>query len=163
MFCVFRGTQADLKGAIEEELKSRGVERGVVAPARLEQAHKAVRDGFGRPAPTRADAIAVVVRDNLSESVDLDGGTPVVIHHDLSWSPVRWEQRMGRVIRASSRFTPPTAVIVPILDVSVDRRMWETLRGRDSLTNYVVNPDARRLLMESLPDSDPADELPGDE
>ena len=36
------------------------------------------------------EAIAMVVTDKLSESIDLDGGEPCIVHHDLAWNPIRW-------------------------------------------------------------------------
>ena len=57
---------------------------------------------------------------------------------------------MGRVVRASTGFEQPQSVIVPILDVNVDQRMWKTLKGRRRLASHVVGEKARDLLEESI-------------
>ena len=84
--------------------------------------------------------MAMVVRDNLSESIDMDGGHPCVVHHDLVWNPVRWDQRMGRVIRASSGFVPVADedIYLPVLDVAADRRLYDTMRKRRDLSGHVL-------------------------
>ncbi len=150
IFCVFIATKTDLRDAVQAELRRRGLRNSVTTADDLRKAQETLKAGFGRiPSKTNLPSV-LIVSDKLSESVDLDGGKPVVVHHDLSWSPVRWEQRMGRVVRASTGFQPPSGVIVPILDVDVDQRMWDTLKGRRSLANHVVGDKARDLLEESI-------------
>jgi hypothetical protein len=155
VFCEFVQTQEDLEKAITA-LASGSIR--VEAPNDPAQARKVHRNGFAKPVSPDNRPIIMVVRDNLSESIDLDGGHPVVIHHDLSWSPVRWTQRMGRVVRASSGFQPVKAadVVVPILDTHVDHRLWQTLRHRNKLMNMVIGDDdaLRELLDSSQPDWD---------
>jgi superfamily II DNA or RNA helicase len=150
IFCVFIATKTDLCVAVQAELRRLGLRNSVTTADDLREAQEALRAGFGQiPSKTNPSSV-LIVSDKLSESVDLDGGKPVVVHHDLSWSPVRWEQRMGRVVRASTGFQPPQGVIVPILDVDVDQRMWDTLKGRRRLASHVVGDKARDLLEESI-------------
>jgi hypothetical protein len=60
--------------------------------------------------PPDGSPVVLVLTDRFSESIDLDGGCPSLVHHDLSWNPVRVTQRWGRVVRvrtvkgASTRF-----------------------------------------------------------
>ncbi len=156
IFSVYKETQNDLEKAINELVASKGLDGKVrvAKPENLSSARKWLKKGFNRTPSKDNPPIVMIVRDNLSESIDLDGGTPVVIHHDLSWSPVRWTQRMGRVIRASTAFQGPEAkdVHIPLLATDIDERMYGTLRGRDDLTRLVVPDDLRRLLEETLPD-----------
>jgi superfamily II DNA or RNA helicase len=150
IFCVFIATKTDLCVAVQAELRRRALRNSVTIADDLRKAQEALRAGFGQiPSKTNPPSV-LIVSDKLSESVDLDGGKPVVVHHDLSWSPVRWEQRMGRVVRASTGFERPQSVIVPILDVDVDQRMWDTLKGRRRLASHVVGEKARDLLEESI-------------
>ena len=156
IFCVFKETQNALHTAITQQLAKQGATARVRVerPGTAKEA-KALADnsGFRRPARESDQVVVVIARDNLSESIDLDGGEPVVIHHDLAWSPVRWPQRLGRVVRASSGFSEPAGVIVPVLETDIDRRMWETLQGRKHLTAALVpNPRLRALLDEALLD-----------
>lgn len=107
IFCVWRRTQTDLQAAIEADLASRScTEVSVRAPNDLGEVESVLQE-FRRPVSASNAPIVLIVRDNLSESIDLDGGKPIVIHHDLAWSPVRWTQRMGRVVRASTGFKGP--------------------------------------------------------
>ncbi len=154
IFCVWRNTQKDLQLTIEAELDRIGCADILVeAPDDLSGV-KSVLQAFRRPASSHDPPIVLVVRDNLSESIDLDGGTPVVIHHDLAWSPVRWTQRMGRVVRVSSGFTAPPRrdVLIPVLETASDCRLWKTLLARRTLTLKVVPPDLESLLEQTLPD-----------
>lgn len=56
----------------------------------------------GRPQPTRAEAISLLLTtDLLSEGVNLQDAS-VVVHLDLPWTPARMEQRLGRIARIGS-------------------------------------------------------------
>lgn len=137
VFCVWEKTQPALGEAIRRAAGGFRVE----TPDRVERARTICdEDGFGRPVGPDNPPIAMVVRDNLSESIDMDGGLPCVVHHDLVWNPVRWDQRMGRVIRASSGFIPLTDgdIFLPVLDVAADRRLYETMRKRRDLSGHVL-------------------------
>jgi len=138
IFCVWEQSQS----ALGEAIRKAAPEYPVETPVRVEQARSICdRDhGFGRPVDGSSRPIAMVVRDNLSESIDMDGGHPCVVHHDLVWNPVRWDQRMGRVIRASSGFTPINEedVYLPVLDVAADRRLYETMWKRRELSGHVL-------------------------
>ncbi len=127
VFCVFAATRRALATALKDEL---GEERVVAPEGDKIPGHK--KAAF-RKQPRSADAaIVLVLQDRFSESIDLDGGNPCLVHHDLPWNPARLSQRWGRAVRASSGFQPiaPEDIYVPVLDTEVDRRLCETVRGR---------------------------------
>jgi len=137
VFCVYSKTQPALADAIQRECK--GLYR-VTSPDDANEARGHKADGFGSPTSPDNPPMAMVVRDRLSESIDLDGGNPCVAHHDLVWNPVRWEQRMGRVIRASSDFAPvaPRDILVSVLPVATDTRLLLTMTKRRELSEEVM-------------------------
>lgn len=136
VFCVWEQSQSALREAIGKAAPGFRVE----TPVRVEQARSICDQGFGRTVDASNQPIAMVVRDNLSESIDMDGGHPCVVHHDLVWNPVRWDQRMGRVFRASSGFMPikDEDIYLPVLDVAADRRLYETMCKRRELSGHVL-------------------------
>lgn len=147
IFCVYRETQTELQTVIQAAVHAHSRLGGhrVAAPTTHQQAKRCLEDYFGSQ---QKPSGVMIVRDNLSEAIDLDGGQPVVIHHDLFWSPVRWEQRMGRVVRASTGFQPAKAVKVPLLRTDNELRMWETLHRRLQLSVGVISgliPDHETL------------------
>jgi hypothetical protein len=137
VFCVWANSQSAIGAAIEKTAPR--VFR-VETPEHVVQARALCDQSFGHPVDAANPPMAMVVRDNLSESVDMDGGHPCVVHHDLVWNPVRWDQRMGRVIRASSGFLPiaDRDIYLPVLDVAADRRLYETMCKRRDLTGHVL-------------------------
>lgn len=84
--------------------------------------------------------VVLVLTDRFSESIDLDGGEPSIVHHDLAWNPVRLTQRWGRVVRIRTGFQPvaPDRIFLPILDVEVERRLARVVQGRRDLAGLVV-------------------------
>jgi superfamily II DNA or RNA helicase len=134
VFCVYRETQAALADALRLQLNPADVESPDSPP------RPSVRDRFRSPT---ARPLVLVVRDNLSESIDLDGGRPCVAHHDLAWSPARLVQRYGRVVRVSSGFQPiePADVLVPVLDVATDHRLFDTVVNRRDLATLMLPDD----------------------
>jgi len=79
----------------------------------------------GRPAPAPAQRVATLVATDLaSEGLDLQDADAVV-HYDLPWTPLRLEQRVGRIARLGSQhkevdvywFAPP-----PELDLGLALR-----------------------------------------
>lgn len=157
IFCVFIETQADLYEAIEQSISDNPDVR-VMSPRSHSEARAMVmaEAGFGTPVSDTGRPIIMVVRDNLSESIDMDGGEPAVIHHDLSWSPVRWTQRMGRVVRASTGFRGPDLehIFVPVLEANGDERMWQTLQNRRELSERTVPAELQKLFGATQPDDD---------
>ncbi|HEX9727519.1 MAG TPA: DEAD/DEAH box helicase [Gemmatimonadales bacterium] len=72
----------------------------------------------GREAPSRALTVSVLIATDLaSEGLDLQDADAVV-HYDLPWTPVRLEQRLGRIARLGSHharvdvlwFAPPPII-----------------------------------------------------
>jgi hypothetical protein len=96
---------------------------------------------FQRP-PGTGRPVVLVLQDRFSESIDLDGGAPRLIHHDLPWNPARVRQRWGRVVRASSNFekVPPHGIYVPVLDVHTDERLHHTVLRRYQIGDSVLVP-----------------------
>lgn len=113
----------------------------VGAPRSGQVIPKGLRERFEKPAAGRP--VVLVLSDRFSESIDLDGGHPSIVHHDLSWNPVRITQRWGRVVRIRTGFRaiPPDRIYVPVLDVEVDRRVAAVVAGRRDLAGLMVpNP-----------------------
>jgi hypothetical protein len=167
IFCEFLQSQKDLESALTQLLHDLGFATGagsvrVLAPTSRQAAQKIHKSSFGRPASAANPPVILVVSDKLSESVDLDGGKPVVIHHDLAWSPVRWTQRMGRVVRARTGFQPlrPRDIFVPIMPTAVEQRLWKTVVNRHTLMKQAAGGDPTALLDLQRAQSDI--ELPAD-
>src|SRR5664279_5164436 len=137
IFCVYKETQKALRSAIAELT---GNDDSAKAPANAAQARKIHQETFGRVPKGQVKPLALVVRDNLSESIDLDGGKPCIIHHDLTWNPARFTQRMGRVTRASTNYWKPAKsdVHVPVLDLRLDKRLYLTMKYREDLSEQMV-------------------------
>lgn len=150
VFCVFKETQETLHRSIE---RSAG-DLPVSAPTTGVDLRR-VSEAFADPA---SGPSVLILTDRFSESIDLDGGHPCLVHHDLSWSPVRLDQRAGRVVRISSGFVAPMPedVYVPVLAVETDRRLFETTDGRASLIDRVLAGGGEAGLEEILRDEDGA-------
>lgn len=153
IFCEFLGTQADVEKAVQQliaagELGGPNPSVRAYAPTTRHYAHRIHAESFGSPPGPENPPVILVVSDKLSESVDLDGGRPVVIHHDLAWSPVRWTQRMGRVVRARTGFQPlrRADVIVPVLPTRIDQRLWDTVVNRHKLMRAAIGDDQDALV-----------------
>ena len=130
------------RGAIGQALIEAGMEdvaapTGSTVPGALESRFKA--DAGDRP-------VVLVLSDRFSESIDLDGGNPSIVHHDLTWNPIRLTQRWGRVVRIRTGFqpVPPDRIFLPILDVEVDHRLARVVTGRRDLAGLVV-PESSEL------------------
>lgn len=130
------------RGAIGQALIEAGMEdvaapTGSTVPCALESRFKA--DAGDRP-------VVLVLSDRFSESIDLDGGNPSIVHHDLTWNPIRLTQRWGRVVRIRTGFqpVPPDRIFLPILDVEVDHRLARVVTGRRDLAGLVV-PESSEL------------------
>ncbi len=135
VFCVFLETQQVLAEAIASKLGKRGAE-SVKAPTGAALPSTVV-DRFRNP---KGPSLALVVTDRFSESIDLDGGRPCLVHHDLPWTPARVTQRWGRVVRAGSQFTPvaPGDIYVPVVDLAADRRLFDTVKTRAVLGDLLL-------------------------
>ena len=138
VFCVFTRTQRAVAQAIEDRIKAQRL-RGRVAQPPGNNIEPELRDQFRS---RDDDPVVLVVRDVCSESIDLDGGRPCLVHHDLPWNPARLRQRWGRVVRAGSGFTAVDRdhIFMPVLDVEVDARLAATLITREAIGNVLL-PD----------------------
>lgn len=87
------------RDAIGQALIAAGVE-DVSAPTGSKSIPKQIEARFKASAP--GQPVVLVLTDRFSESIDLDGGEPSIVHHDLAWNPVRLTQRWG----GSSGFEP---------------------------------------------------------
>jgi superfamily II DNA or RNA helicase len=144
VFSYFLESQAALARALSDRLGPDTVE----APTGSK---------IGKPLVERfrdsgAAPLVLVVTDRFSESIDLDGGGPCVVHHDLHWNPNRIRQRMGRVTRLSSGYQPvdPADVHIPVLDTPTDQRLWATVERRFALGDLLV-PAEYETALEHLP------------
>jgi superfamily II DNA or RNA helicase len=135
IFTYFTATQAAISTALKQHLKDAEVH----APTGT-RALGAVTERFRRNPKPGEKPLVLVVTDKFSESIDLDGGDPSVVHHDLHWNPARIRQRMGRVTRLSSGFqrVPPRRVYLPVLATPTDERMRETIQRRFALTDLII-------------------------
>lgn len=105
-----------------------------------------------REKPANDRSLILVARNNLSESIDLDGGNPCLVHHDLDWNPVRMTQRLGRIVRISSGFEKIAQedVYFPHLDLPGQNRLRDMLAKRIKFAEAIEqrNPDALKRLGE---------------
>jgi len=70
----------------------------------------------------------------LAEGVDLHLDCRFVIHHDLSWNPITFEQRTGRVDRIgakSERARQSIHVYLPYVTATQDEKMFRVVRDRE--------------------------------
>ena len=99
--------------------------------------------------------VVLVLSDRFSESIDLDGGLPSIVHHDLTWNPVRLTQRWGRVVRIRTGFekVPADRIYIPVLDIEVESRLAKVVVGRRSMAGMMV-PDSKKAESDAwtLPD-----------
>jgi hypothetical protein len=144
LFSYFINTQQAVAEALIDELGDGYVQAPIgssIAPLVVER--------FRNP---DAEPLVLAVTDRFSESIDLDGGRPCVVHHDLHWNPNRLRQRMGRVTRLSSGYQPVDAAdaFMPVLETPTDQRMCETVFKRFSLGDLLV-PAEYEFALERLP------------
>lgn len=141
------------RDAIGQALIAAGVE-DVSAPTGSKSIPKQIEARF--KASASGQPVVLVLTDRFSESIDLDGGEPSIVHHDLAWNPVRLTQRWGRVVRIRTGFQPVPAdrIFLPVLDVEVDRRLARVVTGRRDLAGLVV-PESSETAADAwtMPDS----------
>ena len=93
VFCVFDATRRSPEAALKK--KSWGL---MQLPARAAEIPKHLAERFMKEPQDGSDPLVMIVQDRFSESIDLDGGNPYLVHHDLPWNPARISQRWGRVV-----------------------------------------------------------------
>jgi len=133
VFTVWKQTQKTLHETLAKRLGDdtvTGPEKGTIPGAFQKRVSE----------PPDGSPVVLVLTDRFSESIDLDGGCPSLVHHDLSWNPVRVTQRWGRVVRVRTGFEPipPERIYIPVLDTEVDRRVARTVQGRMNLVGLMV-------------------------
>ncbi len=131
VFAFFVATQQALGDALKAQLGAANVATPTAVPT--EKEWRRFRDEEALP-------LVLVGRDNLSESIDLDGAKPCVVMHDLVWNPIRLQQRFGRICRISSGFQTiaPEDVFTPVLDCASDRRMFDTVTRRGDYSQLLL-------------------------
>ncbi|MCP5043083.1 MAG: SWF/SNF helicase family protein [bacterium] len=141
VFSIFRDTQKALTTSLSSALAGQA---DVVLAEKDRLGHDA-RDRFREVPDGRS--LVLVARDEMSESIDLDGGNPCVVHHDLPWNPARIRQRMGRVCRISSGYAAikPEDTFVPYLDIAADERLATTVMQRQRFAAALATRDAGEL------------------
>jgi hypothetical protein len=135
VFCVFAETQATLRLAIEKRIAATRA-ASVAAPPGA-QIPPATAERFRNP---DADPLVLIVQDRHSESIDLDGGHPCLVHHDLPWTPARVTQRWGRVVRAGTGFKKvhQADIYVPVLKLDADIRLFDTVKARSGIGDVLL-------------------------
>ncbi len=147
IFCCFHETQQ----ALQQELARLLGQQAVHAPD--DQVLEQWRTRFCQAPSKTNPPLVLIARDNLSESIDLDGGKPCMVHHDLPWNPARIQQRYGRVVRISTGFQRIAAcdVFIPVLDTEIDLRLYATLIHRCALiqrllpSRHGLRPDSKHV------------------
>lgn len=79
----------------------------------------------------------LVLQDRLSESIDLDGGDPALVHQDLPWIPARLRQRWRRSVRA----IPKEQKLIPVFEHESDRRVFETICPRARIGQVLLSDE----------------------
>ena len=104
---------------------------------------------------TQKEQRVLVCTDCLSEGINLQDGFNAVIHYDLSWNPMRHEQRAGRVDRFGQK--SPTVRVTNYYgeDNGIDERVMKVLLRkhqsiRNSLGISVPIPGSTSEIMEAL-------------
>lgn len=144
VFGFFLATQAALAAAFQEALAGTAT---VVAPTGA-SIPAAVVARLRRPPARREQPVVLVLTDRFSESIDLDGGRPCLVHHDLPWNPNRLRQRMGRVTRISSGFqrVDDSDILLPVLDTPTDQRLYATIAKRIQLGDQLIPAEVEATL-----------------
>jgi superfamily II DNA or RNA helicase len=139
VFCVWNDTAKALEEALRDDLSRHVPGATVRRPAGqvigadlLEQFQDAKRE-----------PLVLVLQDRFSESIDLDGGHPALVHHDLPWNPARLRQRWGRLVRARSGFQqiPKKKIFIPVLEHESDRRVFETVCTRARIGQVLLSDE----------------------
>ncbi len=97
----------------------------------------------------------LVCTDCLSEGINLQEGFNSVIHYDLSWNPMRHEQRAGRVDRFGQKSPIVRVTNYYGEDNGIDQRVMKVLlkkhkKIRNSLGISVPIPGSTSEIMEAL-------------
>jgi superfamily II DNA or RNA helicase len=97
----------------------------------------------------------LVATDCLSEGVNLQHGFDAVVHFDLSWNPVRHEQREGRVDRFGQLAKTVRSILIYGEDNPVDGAVLEVILRkaeaiRKELGVSVPLPEDRQRMTEAL-------------
>jgi len=101
-------------------------------------------EGFNTP----FNPMILVGTPRDSESINLQDFCETVIHHDIPFSPLRYEQRIGRVQRIhkeGGREYESVKSISEWLDNTYDMRIYSLLNSRKKLVDFLLDP----LLTES--------------
>ena len=104
---------------------------------------------------THRENRVLVCTDCLSEGINLQEGFNAVIHYDLSWNPMRHEQRAGRVDRFGQKCKTVRVTNYYGEDNGVDQRVMRVLlqkhtKIRNSLGISVPIPGSTSEIMEAL-------------
>ena len=131
IFVQYLATVGALKVAIDTLETSTGVEVGVATDhAAVEHFRDNPRGGILIASPRHSMGLEFDQRHKAREKPRL------LITHDLPWSAVSLQQQLGRLRRAANNF-PKVLVQAPILDLPDDRRVWDTVMGRWSVSEII--------------------------
>lgn len=150
VFCRY----VDTAGYVAEQLRStfKNAEVGEVT-GRLPHAER--EDRIADLIEAEDKQRILVCTDCLSEGINLQHGFDAVVHYDLSWNPMRHEQREGRVDRFGQENETVRVAALIGLDNEIDRIVMEVLLRkhvaiRSDLGISVALPARSETVIEAL-------------
>ena len=152
LFCRFIHTAEYLASHLEDMLPSKvevACVTGHLPPAEREERVRQLSE---------SDPRVLVCTDCLSEGINLQEWFDAVIHYDLSWNPMRHEQRSGRVDRFGQRSPTINVVTYYGADNVIDMKVLEVLLRKhraikSSLGISVPVPARTNEVIEALVES----------
>jgi hypothetical protein len=102
-----------------------------------------------------AEQRLLIATDCLSEGVNLQDSFDAVVHYDLSWNPMRHEQREGRVDRFGQESNPVRATLIyggnnPVDGAVLKVILQKSIRIRKELGIPVPLPDDQHAMTQAL-------------
>ena len=148
VFCRFIDTAEYVTANLRNKLKKASIEC-VTGTLPHDERERVIRE------LSHQDQRVLVCTDCLSEGINLQDGFNAVIHYDLSWNPMRHEQRAGRVDRFGQKSTTVRVTNYYGEDNGIDERVMKVLLRkhtsiRNSLGISVPIPGSTSEIMEAL-------------
>lgn len=152
IFCRFINTAEYVASQLNDLLPNKveiACVTGLLPPAEREERVRQLAD---------SDPRVLVCTDCLSEGINLQDWFNAVLHYDLSWNPMRHEQRSGRVDRFGQRSGTVNIVTYYGADNVIDVKVLEVLLRkhrtiRSSLGISVPVPARTNEIIEALVES----------
>ena len=152
IFCRFINTAEYVASQLKDLLPNKvevACVTGILPPAEREERVRHLAE---------SDPRVLVCTDCLSEGINLQDCFDAVLHYDLSWNPMRHEQRSGRVDRFGQRSKTVNVVTYYGADNVIDVKVLEVLLRkhraiRSSLGISVPVPARTNEIIEALVES----------